>query len=230
MQKKNKKTIGMKTLITMLCLAFLSTTLATAKKNNIYNAQSRTNYSQVASQPQYRGGEEALQQFIDLNLLMPTQAVEGIVRARFEVDKMGYIKNTRIITNLSPDADAEALRLISSMPTWDAALDARGLPTEARVILPIAFKTKPQFEGGEPALQSYIDQQKKTITEAKAGMVLLIIEIDETGNVANAEVAKSLSPEADTEALRLIKAMPQWKPASLEGQPVSMYQMLSVSF
>ena len=91
-----------------------------------------------------------------------------------------------------------------------------------------------QFIGGEQALRTYLIEQKQYSNEAKKsdiqGRVNVSFIIDKSGKVKDAKVIRSIHPLIDTEALRLINAMPDWKPAEANGKAIKSKQILPVIF
>ena len=72
--------------------------------------------------PSFPGGESALYEFLESNKQYPEEAKRnnehGIVIVTFWVEKDGTITNARILRGCTPSLDAEALRLVSTMPKW----------------------------------------------------------------------------------------------------------------
>ena len=75
----------------------------------------------------------------------------------------------------------------------------------------------PQFPGGEQKLQEYISQNLHYPNAAKnkliQGKVVIRFVIFETGKVGKCKIIRSLDPDCDKEALRIIQSMPDWTPA-----------------
>lgn len=69
--------------------------------------------------PYYPGGAE---EYVAKNLKYPHSAVKeklnGTVILSFVVDIHGYVKNIVVEKSLSPDCDAEAKRVLTSMGKW----------------------------------------------------------------------------------------------------------------
>ena len=59
-------------------------------------------------------------------------------------------------------------------------------------------------------------------------MVEFIINKD--GKVSDAKVVKSVSPELDEEALRVVMASPKWKPGKVKGEKVRVSMSIPVEF
>ena len=62
------------------------------------------------------------------------------------------------------------------------------------------------------------------------GCVLISFVVDTDGSIKNARVLKSVHPLLDAEALRVISAMPKWKPGLQHGTPVCVQYSVPVNF
>ncbi|HYG50396.1 MAG TPA: energy transducer TonB [Flavobacteriales bacterium] len=102
------------------------------------------------------------------------------------------------------------------------------IPDQAHV------EEKAQFPGGQNALTKFIDSEIKYPAECFEkkiqGKVYVEFVIDENGKVKGARVKQKSNAALDAEALRVIKAMPRWKPAKVIGKPVRSMMVLPVSF
>lgn len=105
-------------------------------------------YMAFAAQAQtgasFPGGISALSNFIIENLRYPAQAaengIEGKVLVQFIVDKDGKITEPKIVRPVDPDLEAEAIRLVRSMPDWIPATDDSDTPVSSIMTLPVSFK------------------------------------------------------------------------------------------
>jgi TonB family protein len=92
----------------------------------------------------------------------------------------------------------------------------------------------PQFPGGDVELMKFLNKNVKyPVAAMKAGtqgrvIVQFIVEAD--GSITNVKVLKKVSDEIDAEAVRVIKAMPKWKPGMQKGQPVRVKYTIPVTF
>jgi TonB family protein len=95
--------------------------------------------------PGYPGGTDALQQFLKANLRYPSEAqkkgIEGKVMVNFVITAEGLISNAKIMRGVTPDIDAEALRLVNLMRGWKPA-SQNGETLSMAVTMPIEFKLK----------------------------------------------------------------------------------------
>lgn len=93
-----------------------------------------------------------------------------------------------------------------------------------------------KFPGGEPALMKYLADNVKYPAEAikaKAqGKVQVGVNIDEKGHIANVKVLDNQSGNAALaeEAIRVVKGMPDFTPATLDGKPQKSYRTIPVTF
>jgi len=92
----------------------------------------------------------------------------------------------------------------------------------------------PQYPGGESELLNYIGHNLKYPVIAQVngiqGKVIIRFVVNKTGKVEKAEIVRSLDPECDKEALRVIKTLPKFIPAEQNGEKVSIYYTLPITF
>lgn len=92
----------------------------------------------------------------------------------------------------------------------------------------------PEFPGGIPALMKFLAQNVKYPTDAqkagKQGRVIAQFVVTTDGSVADVKIIRGIDASLDQEAIRVIKAMPQWKPGTQDGQPVNVRYTLPVVF
>ena len=92
----------------------------------------------------------------------------------------------------------------------------------------------PQYPGGNEALKQFLADNIKYPKEAQEGKiqgrVYATFIISETGKVTNAKIIRGIDEALDKEALRLINAMPDWKPGKQRGKPVSVEYTIPINF
>ena len=92
----------------------------------------------------------------------------------------------------------------------------------------------PQFPGGAAALMQYLSQNiryPKEAMEAKTqGRVIVQFVVEKDGSISGAHVVKSVNPQLDAEALRVVSAMPNWTPGTQNGQTVRVKYAVPISF
>ena len=94
----------------------------------------------------FPGGLPALFDFLAKNISYPKSLIEsgakGRVEVHFIVTADGTPTDFKITKSLTPDADAEVLRVCRLMPKWKPAV-ADGKPASSDFILPVDFKPQP---------------------------------------------------------------------------------------
>jgi periplasmic protein TonB len=92
----------------------------------------------------------------------------------------------------------------------------------------------PQFPGGMPALMDYLGKNIQYPSKAKKndieGRVIVKFVVCENGTLCNEEIVKSIGGGCDEEVIRVVKAMPNWKPGKQNGKAVRVYYTLPVTF
>ena len=93
--------------------------------------------------PMFPGGSGAMKSFISSSLQYPREAAEkdiqGLVVYNFVVELDGTLSDFKIMHRAHPLLDAEALRIIKSMPPWRPAV-YKGNNVRARNYVPMYFK------------------------------------------------------------------------------------------
>lgn len=92
----------------------------------------------------------------------------------------------------------------------------------------------PQFPGGQAALMDYLAKNIRYPAAAREngiqGSVVLQFVVDETGNISTIQVLRDIGGGCADEAVRVVKAMPQWTPGKQNGEAVKVYFTLPVAF
>lgn len=52
------------------------------------------------------------------------------------------------------------------------------------------------------------------------GRVIVKFIVEKDGSISNVEVNRSVDPDLDNEAMRVVKAMPKWIPGQINGKAV----------
>ncbi len=92
----------------------------------------------------------------------------------------------------------------------------------------------PDFPGGMKALMDYLSKNIKYPAEAHAigaqGRVIVSFTVKKDGSIADTKVERSVNPYLDKEAMRVIDAMPKWKPGTQRGEAVNVRFTVPVAF
>lgn len=98
----------------------------------------------VAEQmPEFPGGMKELLKFLQDNLKYPENAmknnVQGRVIVQFVVEKDGTLTEFKVARSVDPDLDAEALRVLQTMPKWKPGMQ-KGQVVRVKFTVPVSFK------------------------------------------------------------------------------------------
>ena len=100
-------------------------------------------YDVVEKMPQFPGGTGKLFEFLSKNVKYPAEAenndVQGRVIVTFVVEKDGEISNAKVVKSIHPALDAEALRVINSMPNWTPGMQ-NGEAVRVKYTVPVTFR------------------------------------------------------------------------------------------
>ena len=92
----------------------------------------------------------------------------------------------------------------------------------------------PQFPGGDQAMMKFVSENVQYPEEAKekeiSGRVLVGFIVEKDGSVNEVKVVKGIGGGCDEEAVRVVKAMPKWKPGKQKGKPVRVHYTLPLTF
>lgn len=95
----------------------------------------------------------------------------------------------------------------------------------------VVVEQMPEFVGGNAAMLKFIQTHfhKPAGKQEYSGKVYVKFVIEETGKVSDIEIARSLEPEIDKEAVRVISIMPDWIPGKQNGKNVKVSYTLPIS-
>jgi|688.fasta_scaffold00329_66 protein TonB len=100
----------------------------------------------------------------------------------------------------------------------------------------VSVEEMPEFPGGMDSLFLFLGSEIQYPTEAKEkniqGIVYVYFVIEKDGSVSGAEVKRGVkdAPMLDAEALRAVKAFPQWKPGKQNGKNARVAYTVPVKF
>lgn len=117
-----------------------------------------------------------------------------------------------------------------AIPLWGQTKDS--LPGVTAASPEIA----PEFPGGAAEMRMFMAAHLKTPQivrdSAYNGRCYIRFMVDTLGIIRDIKVLKGVPrcPDCDKEVIRVIKAMPHWKPGKQNGKAVKMYYTVPVSF
>ncbi|MGA2406569.1 MAG: energy transducer TonB [Bacteroidales bacterium] len=217
---------------------------------------SDTVYSVTKEMPMFPGGDEAFLKFKTENIKylpeVKSLGIEGTVLVRFWIEENGSVSNIKIMQGVSPSLDAEAIRVTKLMPAWepgkengkpvkfvsmtnfDFLLTPRMPPVYEEGTPFVVVEEMPQFPGGNDALLKYIAENTNYPEASKEqninGRVVIRFCVTANGSVSMISVLKSVAPELDAEAIRVVGTLPAFKPGKQGGKPVNVWYMVPITF
>lgn len=214
--------------------------------------------SSAEEMPRFPGGEAEMMKHIARNIRYPKEAMEqnvqGRVFVKFVVTSTGKIGAVEILRG-NDLLNQSAIDVVKTLPDFIPG-KVNGKPVSVWYVLPIIFRlsddnadkdnTVPtdtidpsrgsvaQFPGGEVRLMEYIAKNisypKEAMEQNVEGRVVTQFAISKTGKVGDIKVVRSVSPELDREAIRVVGTLPDFIPAKLDGKPVASWYTLPISF
>ncbi|GAB3827681.1 energy transducer TonB [Hymenobacter jeollabukensis] len=126
---------------------------------------------------------------------------------------------------IGSEAPAQPAPMPNALPEQPAVRDAR---------IYTYVEQMPQPPGGIEGLMQHLRKHIKYPAEARRnqveGKVFVRFVVQPDGRISDAEVTKGIGAGCDEEALRVISQMPAWTPGKQNGQAVSVYYTVPVTF
>lgn len=114
----------------------------------------------------------------------------------------------------------------------DTAKNANAAQTEE--IPYVKVDQLPEFPGGEAELLKYIATNtvypQTALDKNIQGRVLVKFCISSRGEVNQVTILQGVSPELDTEAIKVVSGLPKFAPGRIGDKPVAVWYMLPISF
>lgn len=130
-----------------------------------------------------------------------------------------------VVSYSSTPSSAQKPSTASTLPTATAQKDT----TVFEVV-----EVMPEYPGGMSELMRFLAQSikypEKCQKEGAQGRVVVRFVVDKDGSVVQPEVVRGTHPDLDAEAIRVVKAMPKWKPGMQKGKVVRTRYTLPVTF
>lgn len=152
----------------------------------------------VEQMPAYPGGMKECLNFLAQNLRYPAKAQEagkqGRVIVQFVVRKDGSLSDFHILRSVDPWLDAEAIRVIGTMPKWTPGMQG-GQAVDVKYTLPVTFKLESNNKlqagnhhvgtaGDDTALQEKLKGRVENIrqNDSPAGMPTIGVHENDKGD------------------------------------------------
>lgn len=164
----------------------------------------------VEDMPSYPGGMEECMRFLARNLKYPVEAqkagTQGRVILSFIVNKDGSISNVEVMRSVSKELDAEAVRVVQSMPKWKPGKQ-RGQAVDVRFTMPVTFhlQGKDKASESEQTIVFPASKSNKGIVIPAEGTPLFIVngmQVDKIDDL-NPDEIQSITVLKDKSATEL---------------------------
>jgi protein TonB len=98
----------------------------------------------------------------------------------------------------------------------------------------MVVENMPEFPGGDLGLMKYIQKNVKYPAIAKeyniTGKVYVSFIVDRSGSVTNVKIVRGVDKNLDTEAMRVVKSLPKYKPGKQRGKSVRVMFTIPINF
>ena len=161
--------------------------------------------------------------------VLPLAAIAVVAFARPEVSGVTNEIAAAKVSDLSAIVKGNVPESVVSQP--DTLVTSRLEDKVADVMAHEGVDQSPEFPGGSEALRKYVkDNMRHPLVDTRSGNVIIQFTVDEEGRVVNPKLLRGLDEEFDAEAIRLVEAMPRWKPGMKDGKPVPVQFTLPIFF
>ena len=150
-------------------------------KEEVKQTEEEVIFQVVEQMPEFPGGMSEAMKFLAKNIKYPVAAqqakIEGRVIVQFVVGKDGSISDVHTVRSVSPELDAEAIRVVSMMPKWNPGKQ-RGKAVPVSYTMPIMFRLQsPAPKAVEAETAGYLSVDLKVDKEADPGNVDMVKKI-----------------------------------------------------
>lgn len=193
--------------------------------------------------PEYVGGETALYAFLRDSKIYQAEAGEAFdpVHVTLTVHEDGHISDTKVSGATVYCSEEKLIEVCSKTPKWKPAYEnGKPVTKEAHFVVKAPrWIGEPEVpaefpNGGTEALMKFLRDNMKYPAKAEKngiqGRVICQFIVEEDGSISSIKVAKSVHPLLDAEALRVVSAMPSWKPGMHKGQKVRVKLNIPITF
>lgn len=145
----------------------------------------------VEQMPEFPGGYKEMMKYIEQNMRYPEEAkkagTQGRVVVQFLVNKNGAISDVSVLRSVDRLLDAEAVRLVRSMPKWKPGMQ-KGKAVTVKYTVPVLFSLD---ELDEKVRQKNLTLIMKGTSAADYADVLILVD----GREVTSEILHALNPE-----------------------------------
>lgn len=185
--------------------------------------------------------DDAFVEELEIQPVMPVQNMVALKEKSKEAQSDNIVaaeENTAVSEEIAKDPSAGG-------DDEDAGKEEVQDKTPETVLSPIAvdkdnplnfhvMEELPQFPGGAVEMMKWLTKNliypESAQRRKKQGRVVVQFDINTNGKVSDIKVIKSVDPQLDREALRVIRMMPDWKPGVQNDKPCRTRVVIPVWF
>ena len=178
-----------------------------------------------------------------------SEGATGTVIVGFTVDEWGKVTDVEVIQSVAPDLDTSAMEVVAGLPVFLPGRQG-GKPVRVKGALFIEYAEK-MLESARRSLTSlcydiieipdswdmlsgYISDRivypEEALRKGIKGNVYVGVTIRADGSVTDERIVRGAHPLLDAEALRVIRELPRWEPAKIDGKAVDETYVVTVPF
>jgi len=143
-----------------------------------------------------------------------------------------------ILNMAEDDADIDEEADVADMESDESTqIDIQELPednTDKAEEVFFVVEDMPKFPGGDLALKRWIANHVKYPAVAREndiqGKVFVRFVVTSSGKVDKVQIVRGVDPLLDAESIRVVKALPRWKPGYQRNKPVSVWYTVPINF
>ncbi|HEY4787381.1 MAG TPA: carboxypeptidase-like regulatory domain-containing protein [Bacteroidales bacterium] len=126
--------------------------------------------------PIYKGGNKALKEFIDKNLIfsdsLKNVGISGIVTLKLLINKEGKIENIRLMRGINGECDSIVIRVARLLEDWQPATK-KGKSINLNILLPIEINCKNNYNNRQRYIVTGNVTEKYTEKPIEGALVLI---------------------------------------------------------
>ncbi|WP_294616729.1 M56 family metallopeptidase [uncultured Bacteroides sp.] len=149
----------------------------------------------VDQMPSFPGGIRALMEYLATNMRYPVEAqknkIQGRVIVGFIVGKTGDVRKAHVLHGVDPDLDAEAVRVIESLPKWTPGM-LRGKAVAVKYTMPVTFRLTADTPDSKPTDASGALDKGMFLSFKEGKQPLCLVD----GKEVDFAIMRALKPES----------------------------------
>ncbi len=200
------------------------------------------------------GGMKKFYEFINKEFDFSKVTKAGRMVTSFTIDKLGEVKNIRVVELVDIESATEIIRVLKKAPKWEPSKRG-GKPISVEVKFPLVFHNKveksredtelkndsikvdesiekaPIYKKGMKEFYNYILKNFRTPDNDnfKGGKILISFIVDVDGTLTDFKIIKDIGYGTAQEAIRVLNRSPKWQPATQNGVPVRSSYVLPIT-